>query len=211
LLSRSEAVWFEWTVWQSGSIHPRALELRRGEYIVSKDVGALHTGAREDRAQRGGEARASGPESDRLVCDFKRRNQMQMSETSFQPVRKVVISRGQEFIFGSFRLVPQRRTLLRDGVPIRLRGCAREILLALVERAGEIVTKRELMTRVWPDAFVEEATLRVHIAILRRALADGPFGIRYVETINGRGYCFVAPVTRIEVDPTGSDEAVSAD
>ena len=136
---------------------------------------------------------------------------MQMSQTSFQLVRKVAVSGGQEFIFGSFRVVPQRRMILRDGVPLRLGSRAREILFALVERAGEIVTKRELMTRVWPDAFVEEATLRVHIAILRRALADGPVGIRYVENINGRGYCFVAPVTRIEVERTGPDAPESAD
>jgi DNA-binding winged helix-turn-helix (wHTH) protein len=138
-------------------------------------------------------------------------DQVQMTKTSFQLVRNVVISGGEEFIFGSFRLVPQRRLILRDGVPLRLGGRAREILLALVERAGEIVTKRELMTRVWPDATVEEATLRVHIALLRRALSDGPVGIHYVENINGRGYRFVAPVTRIEVERTDRDAPVSAD
>jgi len=134
-----------------------------------------------------------------------------MSQTGFQLVRNVAISGGEEFIFGSFRLVPQRRMILRDGVPLRLGSRAREILLALVERAGEVLTKRELMTRVWPDVIVEEATLRAHIALLRRALADGPFGIHYVENINGRGYRFVAPVTCIAVERAGSDAPPSAD
>ena len=126
-------------------------------------------------------------------------------------MRNVVISGAEEFTFGSFRLVPQRRMILRDGVPLRLGGRAWEILVALVERAGEIVTKRELMTRIWPDVIVEEATLRAHIAFLRRALADGPLGIHYVENINGRGYRFVAPVTRIAVERAGSDAPLSAD
>jgi DNA-binding winged helix-turn-helix (wHTH) protein len=118
---------------------------------------------------------------------------------------------GQEFIFGSFRLIPQRRMIFRDGRPLRLGGRAREILIALVERAGETVTKRELIARVWPDAVIEEGTLRAHIAVLLRALADDPVGVRYVENINGQGYRFVGPVTRIEVQRTGTDGPVSAD
>lgn len=82
--------------------------------------------------------------------------------------------------------------------------------MALVERAGETVTKRELIARVWPDTIVEEGTLRAHIAVLRRALADGPVGVRYVENINGQGYRFVGPVTRIEVERTGSGAPVNA-
>jgi DNA-binding winged helix-turn-helix (wHTH) protein/DNA-binding MarR family transcriptional regulator len=81
---------------------------------------------------------------------------------------------------------------------LRLGSRAREILVALVERAGEVVKKRELMERVWPDTIVEEGALRVHIAALRKALGEGETGMRYVENVTGRGYRFVAPVMRVE-------------
>jgi DNA-binding winged helix-turn-helix (wHTH) protein len=66
------------------------------------------------------------------------------------------------------------------------------------ERAGESVRKSELIARVWPDTIVEESTLRVHIAALRKALGDGCSGMRYVENINGYGYRFIAPVIRLD-------------
>jgi DNA-binding winged helix-turn-helix (wHTH) protein len=105
---------------------------------------------------------------------------------------------GQEIAFGPFRLYPQQRVLLRADTPLRLGSRAREILLFLVERVGEIVKKRELMARVWPDTSVEEGTLRVHIAALRKALGDGQAGMRYVENVTGHGYRFVAPLTRVD-------------
>jgi len=74
-----------------------------------------------------------------------------------------------------------------------------EILIVLVESAGNVVGKNELVARVWPDVSVEESSLRVHIARLRKALADGRDGARYINTIPGRGYCFVAPVSRAGV------------
>jgi len=101
-----------------------------------------------------------------------------------------------ELTFGPFRLLPQQRMLLRADTPLRLGSRAREILFALVERAGEIVRKTELVARVWPNTFVEEGTLRVHVAALRKALGDGQAGMRYVENVTGHGYRFVAPVTR---------------
>ena len=107
---------------------------------------------------------------------------------------------GLELTFGPFRLLPQQRALLRAETPLRLGSRAREILFALVERAGEIVKKTELVARVWPDTIVEEGTLRVHIAALRKALGDGQPGQRYVENVTGHGYRFIAPVTRH--DPT---------
>src|SRR3981081_3868532 len=88
---------------------------------------------------------------------------------------------GQEIAFGPFRLYPEQRMLLRANAPLQLGSRAREILLALVERAGEIVKKNELIARVWPDTIVEEGTLRVHIAALRKALGDGQAGMRHVE------------------------------
>jgi DNA-binding winged helix-turn-helix (wHTH) protein len=103
-------------------------------------------------------------------------------------------SNGAAVAFGPYRLLPLQRILLRDRTPLRLGSRAREILVALVERAGQVVEKRELLRRVWPDMVVEEATLRVHINTLRKALREGEAGTRYVESVTGRGYRFVAPV-----------------
>jgi predicted ATPase/DNA-binding winged helix-turn-helix (wHTH) protein len=93
--------------------------------------------------------------------------------------------------------------LLEDGRPLRLGSRAVDILTVLIERAGEIVGKEELIARVWPNTFVEEANLRVHIGALRKALGDGQEGRRYIANIIGRGYCFVAPVS-FEEERSGS-------
>ena len=104
--------------------------------------------------------------------------------------------------FGGFRLLPVQRVLLEGDQPIRLGSRAFEILFALIERSGDIVGKEELIARVWPNTVVEEATLRVHIAALRKVLGSDSSG-RYVENVSGRGYRFVAPVTRLgDVRPT---------
>jgi len=98
--------------------------------------------------------------------------------------------------FGPFRLFAAERLLQKADEPLQLGGRALDILITLVERAGEVVTRKELLSRVWPDVIVEEANLRVHVAGLRKALGDGHDGARYVANVPGRGYCFVAPVTR---------------
>jgi predicted ATPase/DNA-binding winged helix-turn-helix (wHTH) protein len=98
--------------------------------------------------------------------------------------------------FGSFSLFTAERLLRKADEPVPLGGRALDILIALAERAGEVVTHQELISTAWPDATVEEAGLRVHIAALRKALGDGRDGVRYISNIAGRGYCFVAPVTR---------------
>jgi predicted ATPase/DNA-binding winged helix-turn-helix (wHTH) protein len=100
--------------------------------------------------------------------------------------------------FGPFRLLPDQRLLLEDDSPVRLGSRALDILTALVESAGEMVSKNDLIARVWPDTFVDESSLRVHIAGLRRALGDGQPGRRYLANVPGRGYHFVAPITRSE-------------
>ena len=100
------------------------------------------------------------------------------------------------FTFGSFRLDPAERLLLKEGKPLRLGSRALEILVILVERAGETVLKDQLLRRVWPDTIVDEGALRVHLAALRKALGDGREGNRFISNIPGRGYSFVAPVTR---------------
>jgi DNA-binding winged helix-turn-helix (wHTH) protein len=114
-------------------------------------------------------------------------------------------STGVAVAFGPYRLLPLQRIVLRNRTPLQLGSRAREILVALVERAGEVVEKRELLRRVWPNMVVEEATLRVHINTLRKALREGEAGARYVESVTGRGYRFVAPVMPVnETTPTQS-------
>jgi DNA-binding winged helix-turn-helix (wHTH) protein len=103
--------------------------------------------------------------------------------------------------FGPFRLNPAHRNLEKAGSPIHLGARAFDILIVLVECAGEVVSKKRLMARVWPDVTVDEGNLRFHIAALRRALEDGQSGARYVATIAGRGYCFVAPISRSNANP----------
>jgi DNA-binding winged helix-turn-helix (wHTH) protein len=98
--------------------------------------------------------------------------------------------------FGPFSLFAAERLLKKGDDPIPLGGRALDILIALVERAGELVTHRELISTVWPDVTVEDANLRFQMATLRKALGDGRDGARYVSNVAGRGYCFVARVTR---------------
>src|SRR5690242_6628304 len=81
-------------------------------------------------------------------------------------------SAGEALLFGSFRLLPTQRLLLDGDNPVDLGSRALDILITLVERAGDLVTKEELMARVWPKTFVEPANLTVHIGRLRRALGD---------------------------------------
>jgi predicted ATPase/DNA-binding winged helix-turn-helix (wHTH) protein len=120
----------------------------------------------------------------------------------------------ESFIFGSFRLIPAQRRLSEDGKPLRLGSRAFSILLALIERAGETITKEELIARAWPGTVVEEAALRVHVAALRKALGDGRAGKRYIANLAGRGYAFIAPVMcenapQAVVGPNGTAEGGS--
>jgi predicted ATPase len=98
------------------------------------------------------------------------------------------------FTFGPFRLLPEERVLLEDGKAVRLGGRALDILTALVVRSGTLISKEELISYAWPRVRVEEANLRVHIGALRNALGENRAGVRYIATVAGRGYCFVAPV-----------------
>jgi predicted ATPase/DNA-binding winged helix-turn-helix (wHTH) protein len=96
--------------------------------------------------------------------------------------------------FGPFELSSDRRELRRDGVVLSLGSRALEILIYLAERPGEVIAKKELIDHVWPDVTVEEGSLRVHVAAIRKALGDGKFGDRYIANIQGRGYSFVGTV-----------------
>jgi predicted ATPase/DNA-binding winged helix-turn-helix (wHTH) protein len=97
--------------------------------------------------------------------------------------------------FGPYRLLSAQRLLLDGDEPVRLGSRAFDILTALVERAGEVVGKEELIARAWPETFVEESNLKIQVSALRRALGDGQRGHRYLVTVPGRGYNFVAPVS----------------
>src|SRR4051794_7761760 len=100
------------------------------------------------------------------------------------------------FSFGPFDLSISERLLTRNGAPVDLGARAFDILFALISTPNEVVSKKDLMSRVWPDVTVEEGSLRFHMASLRKALGDGKDGARYITTLAGRGYCFVAPVSR---------------
>src|SRR5258707_3092357 len=109
---------------------------------------------------------------------------------------------GRAFLFRSFELFPEQRLLLEGDRPVRLGSRALDILAALVERAGEVVGKEELIARAWPQTFVEESNLKIQVSALRRALGDGQEGHRYIVTVPGRGYNFIAPVRREELSRT---------
>ncbi|MFC4314478.1 transcriptional regulator [Steroidobacter flavus] len=98
--------------------------------------------------------------------------------------------------FGPYSLFPRARVLHKDGTPVALGSRALDILIALVERAGEVVNQRELISRAWRGLVVETTNLRVQMTYLRRCLADGEQGARYIANVPGQGYSFVAPVRR---------------
>src|ERR1700704_5272866 len=109
--------------------------------------------------------------------------------------------------FGPFELNVAERSLRKANQVIPLGGRAYDILIALLENAGEVVGKAELIARAWPDVTVEEGSLRVHLSALRKALGDGQFGNKYIASIQGHGYCFIAPVTRFPADRDRSSAA----
>src|SRR5262245_33043217 len=112
----------------------------------------------------------------------------------------------QCFSFGSFVLIPERQILLRGETPVRLGNRAFEILAILVQRAGELISKQELISLVWPDTFVDESNLKVNIAAIRRALDAGGSHLSCIATIIGRGYRFIAPVKAGETNSRASAE-----
>src|SRR5271165_3735378 len=101
---------------------------------------------------------------------------------------------GHAISFGPFRLLAGQRLLLEGDKPVRLGSRAFDILAALVERAGQVVGKEELIARVWPKTFVEESNLKIQVSALRRALGDGQGGHRCIVTVPGQGYNLVAPI-----------------
>lgn len=105
------------------------------------------------------------------------------------------LEKNQFYQFGSFRLDPAKRILLRGQKPIPLMPKAFDTLLVLIENRDRLVCKEELMKALWPDSFVEEANIAQNVAVLRKALGDSREEHRYIVTIPGRGYRFAASVT----------------
>jgi predicted ATPase/DNA-binding winged helix-turn-helix (wHTH) protein len=102
--------------------------------------------------------------------------------------------------FGPFELNVAERSLKKANQVLPLGGRAYDILIALLENAGEVVGKAELIKLAWPDVTVEEGSLRVHLSALRKALGDGQFGNKYIANVQGQGYSFIAPVARLPAD-----------
>ena len=99
-----------------------------------------------------------------------------------------------EVSFGPFHLRSAQFLLMEGDQPVPLGSRALHILMVLLERLGQLVTRQELVARVWQNLFVESSNLSVQISALRRALRDGRDGNRFIINIPGRGYCFVAPI-----------------
>lgn len=106
------------------------------------------------------------------------------------------------FAFGPYLFIPSRQLLLNAGKAVRVGGRALDLLMALVSRPGELLSKQQLMAEAWPTTTVVEGNLKVHIAALRRALDDDVDSARYIATVIGRGYRFVAPVEAGEAPAT---------
>src|SRR3984957_8143990 len=102
---------------------------------------------------------------------------------------------------GPFQLSIGERVLRRDGRVLPLGDRALDILTYLIERPGKVIAKQELMDHVWSDVTVEEGSLRVHVAAIRKALEDGQFGNRYIANVKGRGYSFIESVVRLAESP----------
>jgi DNA-binding winged helix-turn-helix (wHTH) protein/TolB-like protein/Flp pilus assembly protein TadD len=108
--------------------------------------------------------------------------------------------------FGDFRLDSTKRVLLREGATVPLTPKCFDVLLLLVSRRGQIVSKDELMTRVWPDTIVEENNLNVNVSLLRKTLGEKPNDHRFIVTVPGSGYQFVAEVRLIDGENNGAAE-----
>jgi predicted ATPase/DNA-binding winged helix-turn-helix (wHTH) protein len=127
------------------------------------------------------------------------------TSTDLELLKDLALKQNRQYAkcFGSFRLLPDQRLLKEGDKPVRIGSRALDLLIALVDRPGELVRKEELVALVWPNTNVAPCNLSVHIAALRRILGDGRDGKRFVINIPGRGYRFVADVTT-DIEPSPS-------
>src|SRR5580704_4608620 len=112
--------------------------------------------------------------------------------------------------FGRFQVLPRRREFLAEGVPLPLGSRAFDVLMVLIEAGGELVTKDEILARVWPGIVVEEHSLQFHISALRKVLGEDR---GFIKTISGRGYRFAADIITAAAEqepPLGRGAGLSA-
>ena len=115
-------------------------------------------------------------------------------------VQQIGLPSASRLRFGPFEMDVAERSLKKANQVIPLGGRAYDILIAFLERPGEVIAKADLIAKAWPDVTVEEGSLRVHLSGLRKALGDGQFGNNYIANVQGQGYSFIAPVTRLSAD-----------
>ena len=115
------------------------------------------------------------------------------------------LSNGDFYEFGPFRLEPAERRLLRGGEHVPLPPKAFDVLVVLVSRAGHLVSKEDLLKEVWPDTFVEEASLSYTVSLLRKALQAEAGQVRYIDTVQKLGYRFTSPVRTLTADGLPAD------
>jgi len=109
------------------------------------------------------------------------------------------MKRGEIVQFRRFRIDPLSRAVMREDSPVALSRRAFDVLLYLVQNPGRVVTKEELLKSVWPDASVDENKLMQSISALRKALEERPGENRFITTLPGRGYQFIAPASLVGV------------
>jgi Tol biopolymer transport system component/DNA-binding winged helix-turn-helix (wHTH) protein len=107
---------------------------------------------------------------------------------------------GLSYEFDCFTIDVKNQRLMRDGELVPLSAKTFEILLVLVENNGRVLEKNDLLNRIWPETFVEEINLNVHISNLRKALGESAAHHQYIKTIPKKGYCFTAPLEEIVAD-----------
>jgi predicted ATPase/DNA-binding winged helix-turn-helix (wHTH) protein len=138
---------------------------------------------------------------------------VRLGNTQEEPARADDLANGSALprvaAFGPYQLHATARVLQKAGVALKIGSRALDILVTLVESAPEVVTKRDLISRVWGKLVVHESSLRWHIASLRKTLRDDESGARYVKNVVGRGYCFAAPVTWTTAAPTASESVAT--
>jgi DNA-binding winged helix-turn-helix (wHTH) protein len=108
--------------------------------------------------------------------------------------------------FGAFRLDPAKRILLHENQSVALTPKGLEILLLLIQNRDRVVPKEELISRLWPDTFVDEANLSQNLFVLRKALGESAQDQRYIVTVRGTGYRFAEDVQEIRETETGKVE-----
>src|SRR5712671_5829203 len=123
-------------------------------------------------------------------------------------IRTMFGSVHKQFRFDPFELSSWERVLRRGNEVLPLGSRALDILIYLADRPGEVIAKQELMDHVWSDVTVEEGSLRVHVAAIRKALGDGQFGNRYIANIKGRGYSFVGTVVPLAASTESGNDYV---